>query len=250
MIQANSIDEVITNLDKIIEWSKLNKSRIGYFAVLYRRMTLAVKNGIAKKYFDYAERMECLDVIFANRYLQAWDAYINKQPCSSAWCKVFDACAVNNLVVLQHIILGVNTHINLDLAIAAAETCPGEKIYALRNDFEKINTLIANESQAMQNTLCKIWWPLKLLTNISNHRQDAVINFSIDEARKASWANAVALAFVEGDTHTNYIEMMDSTVVKIAGGIMTPNFFTKFLFKIILWMENKDVSKIIDDLKE
>lgn len=248
MLQANSIDEVITNLYKVIEWSRAQQSRIGYFASLYLRMTIAVKNGIINKVFDDGERMEKLDVIFANRYLQAWDAYVNKKPCSNAWCKVFNLCDKNNLIVLQHIILGINTHINLDLAIAAAETCPGEKIYELQNDFEKINVVIAAESQAMQNTLCKIWWPLKLLTNIANHRQDAVINFSIDKARQASWSSAVALALVQGEAHDNYVTIMDNTVVKIADGIIKPNFLNRFLFKVILWMESKDVSKIIDQL--
>ncbi len=250
MIHATSIDGVITELDKIIEWSKLHQSRIGYFASLYRNMTLAVQQGITNKIFDNGERMEQLDVIFANRYIQAWDSYTNKQKCTSAWCKVFDLCDTNNLVVLQHLILGINTHINLDLAIAAAEACPGEKIYDLQNDFEKINVVIAAQSQSMQNTLCKVWFPLKLLTNISNHRQDAVINFSINQARKASWASAVALALVQGEVRDNYIGIMDNTVVKIADRVIKPLFFTSLLFKLILRMESKNVSKIIDTLKE
>jgi len=37
---ATSIDEVITQLTAIIEWSKQNDSRIGYFAALYRKVTI------------------------------------------------------------------------------------------------------------------------------------------------------------------------------------------------------------------
>ncbi len=249
MIPSTSIPEVITELDKVIEWSKFNQSRIGYFASLYRNMTIAVQQGISNKVFDDAARMERLDIIFANRYLHAWQAYTQKQKCSAAWQKAFDLCNTNNLVVLQHLILGINTHINLDLAIAAAETSPGEKIYDLQNDFEKINVVIAAQSQIMQNTLCKIWFPLKLLPDISNHGQDAVINFSIDQARKASWASAVVLALVQSEERDNYIVMMDNTVVKIADRITKLPFFTSLLLKLILLMESKNVSKIIDDLK-
>ena len=124
MIQATSVDDVIAHLDNIIDWSKKKQSRIGYFATLYRNMTKAVKQGIADKTFTDGKRMELLDVIFANRYLDAWDAYVNKQKCSNAWCAAFNACDKNNLIVLQHLILGINTHINLDLGIAAAEACP------------------------------------------------------------------------------------------------------------------------------
>ena len=123
-----------------------------------------------------------------------------------------------------------------------------KKIYDLQNDFEKINVVIAAQSQAMQNTLCKIWFPLKLLANISNHRQDAVINFSIDQARKASWASAVALALVQGEARDNYISMMDDSVVRIADRIINPPFFTGLLLKLVLMMESKNVSKMIDEL--
>ncbi|MEO6330422.1 MAG: DUF5995 family protein [Ginsengibacter sp.] len=250
MIKANSINEVITNLDKVIEWSKIEQSRIGYFAVLYRRMTVAVQQGIVSKAFEDGERMEKLDVIFANRYLQAWDAYIHKQKCSSAWCAVFDACNTDDLVVLQHLILGINTHINLDLAIAAAETCPGGKIYGLQNDFEKINVVISSLMQTVQVSLCKVWFPLKIFLMIMRNRQDAVINFSIGKARTASWANAVALALVQGQAHDNYIGIIDNTVVRICKRIVRPAFMTRLLLKPVLMMESNNVDQIIDTLRE
>ena len=143
MNAITTIDEVITELDSIIEWSLANKSRIGYFATLYRRMTIAVKNGIANNTFQDGKRMEQLDIIFAKRYITAWDAYINKKPCSNAWCNAFDACQQTDLIVLQHLITGINTHINLDLCIAAAECCPRDQIYSLESDFEMINKVIA-----------------------------------------------------------------------------------------------------------
>ncbi len=42
MNPVTTIEEVITQLDTIIEWSLARKSRVGYFATLYRRMTVAV----------------------------------------------------------------------------------------------------------------------------------------------------------------------------------------------------------------
>ena len=174
MIKAKTIIEVINHLDNIIEWSKQKQSRIGYFATLYKKMTVAVQQGIAGNSFKDGKRMELLDVIFANRYLHAWDAYVNKRPCTNAWCAAFDACYRNNLIVLQHLLLGINTHINLDLGIAAAETSPGDKIHDLQSDFEKINDMIAVVSQRTQDNLGKVWFPLKALQRISNKREEAV----------------------------------------------------------------------------
>ncbi len=249
MIQTTSINEVIVHLDNIIEWSKKQNSRIGYFATLYRSMTIAVQKGIANNSFKDGKRMERLDTIFANRYLQAWYAYVNKQTYSNAWRSTFSACDNGNLVVLQHLLLGINTHINLDLGIAAAETCPGDKIHDLREDFEKINDVIASLMQTVQDNLSKVWWPLKMLTKISNNRHEAVLNFSIDSARKASWANAVALAVVQGDANKNYITMMDNTVVRIGNRIMDPGLAMGFVLQQVRRMEDKNVTNIIGLLK-
>jgi hypothetical protein len=250
MIKAQTIPEVITNLDNIIDWSIQHNSRIGYFASLYRHMTIAVKSQIDSNGFANGLRMEQLDINFANRYLQAWEAYTTHQKCSNAWCASFDACDNNNLVVLQHLILGINTHINLDLGIAAAQTCPGDKIYDLQTDFERINNIIASLSTQVQEKLANVWFPLRFLKKISNKHEEAVLNFSINTARKASWANAVALALIEGGAHDNYISGMDNTVVAIAKRIMKPGFFAALLLKPVNWMESKDVSKIIRILNE
>ena len=46
-------------------------------------------------------------------------------------------------LILQHLLLGINAHVNLDLAVVAAEICPGEEITALRDDFMRINAVLA-----------------------------------------------------------------------------------------------------------
>lgn len=245
---ASSVDDVIAHLDDIIDWSKKKQSRIGYFATLYRNMTKAVKEGIANNTFSDGKRMETLDIIFANRYLDAWDAYVNKRKCSNAWCAAFDACDKRNLIVLQHLILGINTHINLDLGIAAAEACSPEKIEDLKPDFDKINGVIASLMQSVQDDLSQVWPPLTFLERIANHRQEAVLNFSIDLARKASWENALALSKAEGSAKEHYIKMMDNTVVFLAHRVINPGLGARLILSPILKMESKNVGDIIDIL--
>jgi hypothetical protein len=62
-----TIDDVLHSLDAIIDWAWTNKSRLGYFAALYRRITRAVKSGIEKGQFQNGPLMERLDVTFAPR---------------------------------------------------------------------------------------------------------------------------------------------------------------------------------------
>lgn len=250
MKTAASLPEVLANLKEIIEWSKINQSRIGYFASLYRKMTVAVQKGITEGVFENGLRMELLDVTFANRYIQAWHAYVAGKPCSSAWCTAFDACGNDKLIVLQQLLLGINTHINLDLAIAAAEACPGDKIYDLQNDFEKINDIISNLTQEVQETLCKIWFPLRMLASISNGRHEPVLNFSISAARKASWANAIALAVTKGDGREAYILGVDKAVVEIGERVINPGFAASLVTRTIKKMEDRSVTRIIGILND
>ncbi len=140
---ATSIDGVIAQLSAIVEWSKQNNSRMGYFAALYRKVTIQVKKGIADNFFDDGPRMERLDVIFANRYIQACYQYQTGQTPTHSWVCAFEKTQRWWPIVLQHLLLGMNAHINLDLGIAAAETVPPEELQSLKGDFEKINNVLA-----------------------------------------------------------------------------------------------------------
>lgn len=83
---AKTIDEVIAQLTMIVEWSKQNNSRMGYFAALYRKVTIQVRKGIEDGSFDDGPRMERLDVIFANRYIHACYQYQTGQTPTQSWC--------------------------------------------------------------------------------------------------------------------------------------------------------------------
>ena len=113
--QAESIDQVIARLDEVIAWSYTTRSRLGYFAALYRKVTIKVREGIEGNFFDDGERMERLDVIFANRYLAALEAYRSDGHTAQSWMYSFQAAKQWWPIVLQHLLLAMNAHINLDL---------------------------------------------------------------------------------------------------------------------------------------
>jgi len=189
-----TINEVIAKLDAIVKQCAATQNRAGYFAALYKRMTIAVAEGIHMNAFEDGPRMERLDICFAKRYTDAFDCYYSNQHCSAAWKFTFDCCKLNNLTALQHLLMGVNTHINLDLAVAAALTSPGNAITSLQKDFDKINDVINSLVDDVQESLCRIWWPMRFIKKIANGKEEAVLNFSIDKARSASWISASVLA--------------------------------------------------------
>ena len=81
----NTIADVIAAIDVIVKDCEITQNRAGYFAALYKRMTIAVSEGIKNGAFDDGVRMEKLDVCFAQRYLSAWQCYRQHQPCSASW---------------------------------------------------------------------------------------------------------------------------------------------------------------------
>lgn len=248
-MQANTIQEVIENLDLIIQKCAEKASRQAYFALLYKEMTVAVRDAIAAGAFENAARMEQLDVLFANRYLHAWHCYDRQEPLTHSWKTAFDACADDALIVLQHLVLGINTHINLDLAIAAALTAPGDSIFGLQRDFDKINDIIASLTDGMQSRLERIWWPMRLIRRVMQGKDEAVIEFSIGKARQAAWANGVALAQLPDVAAAAYIDQMDNVVSGIAGNIARPGGWAAYAIRLVRWWEPKDVGTVISILR-
>lgn len=245
-MSMQNIAEVISRLDAIVQQTRIEKSRFGYFAALYKRMTMAVDEGIKRNFFEDGARMDRLDVVFAQRYIDAYEAYHNRKQCTTSWKYVFDNCGNDDLTVVQHILLGVNTHINLDLAIATAEMADENGIDALQGDFNKINDVIAALIDDVQECLCRVWLPMRLLEKIVSGRHVPVLNFSIDKARTASWSSALILAGMNAGQKQFYIDQMDSVVLGVCRGIESPGVLTGMMLKTIRATEYDDIARTIN----
>ncbi|UKT65656.1 DUF5995 family protein [Pedobacter mucosus] len=249
MLPAKTISEVISRLDEIIIHSIATKSRMGYFACLYRKMTVAVQNGINNKIFADGARMERLDVIFANRYLNAYSCKSQNTLITTSWKAAFDA--VNQpYTVIQHLLLGMNAHINLDLGVAAAETSKGLDIQLMKKDFDLINDIIGSLINEVQKDLEEICYPMKLLSYVDNRSKASVINFSITAARNTAWLNAVGLSSVVPNAYDSYLKTLDSKIAIVARNIINPNFSQSLMLRTVRTFEPTNVSDIIKFLKD
>jgi hypothetical protein len=153
---AQNIDEVIARLTDIIDISRQEPSRLGYFAALYRKVTISVKEGIQAGRFENGARMERLDVNFANRYLEAYELQRKGEVPTASWQVSFEAAGHRRPLILQHLLLGINAHINLDLGIAAVETSHGDQLASLKHDFDLINRLLAELVQPVQDKIGEV----------------------------------------------------------------------------------------------
>lgn len=244
---AATIDEALAALDSIIERARRDDDRRGYFAVLYRKVTAKVKEGIEAGLFDDADRMARLDVLFANRYLDAEDAHTHGAALTRSWRIAFDACTWWRPLLLQHLLTGINAHINLDLGIAAARCSPGPQLAGLRGDFERINDILASMIGQVQQNIGTVSPLLGLLDTLGGRHDDTIIRFSITHARNGAWRFATRLAALPEDAWQDAINDQDRRVSLVAHSVLRPGLLSAGLLVIRL-AESNDVARNIDAL--
>lgn len=222
--QAQTIEEVIEILEEIVAWSVANESRLGYFPALYQLVTVKVKAGCDTGYFDDPDRMRKLDVVFANRYLAALEAYRQALPTTRVWEIAMQTSQQYWPLVLQHLMVGMNAHINLDLGIAAGEIAPGEQIHSLQADFNKINTVLNDQVNAVQGAISRTWPPLWLIDWLLGTKDEKLSAFSMKVARDEAWKVALTAAALNPAQVQEYIAQRDEEVTWLARKLQNPGW--------------------------
>ena len=244
----DTIDGVIERLGDVVQEARREGSRFGYFAALYRRVTLGVKEGVASGRFEDGPRMERFDIIFANRYLDALDRWRNSGEPNGCWATAFRATESRWPLVIQHLLLGMNAHINLDLGIAAAETCPGEQLPQLKSDFDEINRVLYDMVDDVQERIAVVSPWMGILDRTGGRADEAIVNFSLIKARDAAWAFNERLASDEGGRRERYIERVDRFAGWLGRRVRRPGPIIGVGALLARTRESKDVREIIDTL--
>jgi hypothetical protein len=247
---AKTIDEVISALDDIIEKECTNNSCMAYFPILYRKVTVRIKEGILNNEFENNPRMEKLDVIFANRYIEAYECLGNNHPFTKSWKNAFEAAKTGKLLIMQHLLLGINAHINLDLGIAVAETVGDDgELLDFENDFNKINEILASMIANVEAKIISVSPLFGLLDRFGKGREDKLVSFSINVARDGAWlfANQYHISPNKKDA----LNSRDTIIAKLAEKLITQkSWLLKYLVKTIYFFEKKDVPQIVAVLKK
>ena len=249
-MKAQSIDQVIRNLDEIIQESKENKSRLGYFPALYRKVTVEIKKGIEGNIFDDGERMERLDIIFANRYLEAFHQYKNAGNPTQAWKLTFDAAKKWRPIVLQHLLLGMNAHIVLDLGIAAAQSVDKQDLPTLRGDFDKINQILASLLNDVQQDLAEVWPLLKIFDLAAGDIDETLSRFGIEIARGRAWQVAKEIAASPPAEVNAKIHKLDQETYQLGKIILAPGKVFQLILLVIRLGELGTIPKTIATLED
>lgn len=247
---AKTIDEVISALDAIIEKECANNSCMAYFPILYRKVTVRIKEGIINNEFENNQRMEKLDVLFANRYIDAYESLGSNKPFTKSWKNAFEAAKTGKLLIMQHLLLGINAHINLDLGIAVAETVGDDgELMDFENDFNKINAILGSMIANLETKIISVSPLFGLLDRFGKGHEDKIVSFSINIARDGAWL--FANQYHISPNKANELNNRDTVIAILAEKLITQkSWLLKYLVKTIYFFEKKDVPQIVAVLKK
>lgn len=150
MVVKKRIDYKLRNLDTIedvqIALEKLSHDlaadklySVTSFNHTYLVITRKVRTSARKSAFQYPEFLSQFDTAFANYYFNALERFISDKPIASAWNEAFvkaNSKKVSNFVAMA---LGVNAHVNNDIALVLRDCNAQTKHY---DDYVQINSII------------------------------------------------------------------------------------------------------------
>jgi hypothetical protein len=240
------IDVVLTRLDDVVADMRRDRSRAGYFAAMYRKVTLAVREAVVAGRFTDGPRMARLDRVFAERYLDAWDQWRTGAEPTASWSGAFEASQRWRPIIVQHLLAGMNAHINLDLGIAAASVAPGADLPGLRGDFDTINDILGELVDGFMEDVEEVSPWIGFLDRIGGRTDQALVRFSIELARRQAWSMAEQLAVQDRADWGSLIAARDASTARLTKTILSPGPFLPAGLLLIRLRESNDVPRVID----
>jgi hypothetical protein len=207
----------------------------GYFPALYLHVTDNVAEGIRNGRFENGDRMERFVDTFAGRYIQAREGQI---PVARCWQATWDVARDPNLVIVQHLLLGINAHVNYDLAQAVVEVASEEGgLDAIHDDFNTINDVLESTSVAV----------IRDLDLVSRWTSEAawlgggrLFNFALQAARSQAWDAAERLYPLNESQRREYLSELDDLDSVLAYLITRPVWPVGIAFWLARRFEQRD----------
>jgi hypothetical protein len=198
-VTYHSIEELLVRMRSDLAGLEAAADPRRFFHATYLRTTQAVADEIARGGFADAAWVEHWDLVFAGLYLDALEADQAGAPVAGPWRVAFDTAGRRpDLPPLQHVLFGLNAHINYDLPQALIEVISpsdfGDPV-VLRGreaDHRQVDSVLQARVGAEDvelGTLSKLSWSDRLLRPANR----AASRRFLAEARAKVWRNAAVL---------------------------------------------------------
>jgi hypothetical protein len=247
-MHADTIDDVLEILAEIVADTKARKDPLGYFAALYRQVTLRVKSGIAEGIFDDGPQMDRFDAQFANAYFEAYDQYRGGKRPAGAWQLAFDRAKSEQTLILQNLLLAINAHVNLDLGVVTARAFAAPKLPAFHDDFNRINAILASLIPLARSAVERFSPLLAELTAVGGPDVALALQFSVSTARDDAWRVATLLSLLPTEFRPLLVATVDGKAKLLGRVIAEPPEPIGSVVRRIERAESNDTVAIIEAL--
>jgi hypothetical protein len=161
--------------------------------------------------------MEDFACAFARWYVQARTGQADVPGC---WRAAFDVAGDDGLMIVQHLLLGINAHVNHDLPQVVVERAPASgDLTDLRADFDAVNDILAETIPSVLATLGTV---SRWVNVVAVRGGGRMFDFSLRIARTRAWDTAVRLERTAPADRPEYVADLDGLVRVLAYLVANP----------------------------
>jgi len=208
------------------EWSAAHDLR-AVFADCYRVMTERMSDGVAAGTFEDGVWVARLRDRFAEYYFDALDGYAAADRdvvCPEVWRIALDACARPGCHPVEALLLGINAHINHDLALALVDVLDDwdrldEAVRESRHrDHEQVNDIIRATTDEVQLDVVSTWSPAAArIDRLLGPVDEWVFGEVVARWRGRVWTDAMSLLAVPVAERDSAARVIDGRALRLAG---------------------------------
>jgi hypothetical protein len=240
---------VVDDLTRIVDWCRTEQSALGIFPAMYRTVTVTVGEGIEAGVFDDPARVERLVVEFARLYIEAFDAMVAGVRPASSWDLAFRFAERGKGSISQHLLLGMNAHINLDLGIATAAVSTPDDLAALHDDFVRVNDVLFTLVDELQDCLGALSPWMARLDRLGLGLDEACMRSGIAFARSRAWSFSERLiAAADEPSRTALVVARDDDTSRVGKVICHRLSMLHLANRVVSWRECRDLPRVIDTM--
>lgn len=245
-----SIDGALARLDAVVEVCRARASRVGYFAVVCRRMCRALAGRISEEAFDDADRLDRFAGLIVRPYLDALAAFERDEEPPRSWLVCFSLADGGEATILQHVITGTNAQVNLDLAVAAAQLVRGGSIADVEADFGRVAAIIGEELERVQGAVAPFSPLVGCLRAVADGPGGEVLRFSLPVAVEEAWRRAVLLSALPMGRWPATTDSIDRATAVLGRTVAQPGGALHHAVEVVRHAETEteDVPAVIDAL--
>lgn len=174
--------------------------RRAIFLTIYSRMTRAVHEAIEGGRFADASWMRRHTITFADYYRRAFQDFERSayDAVPEPWMIAFVTATESPALAVQDAFLGINAHINYDLALALHDVGIDPDRPPKRADHRAVNEILSSLVDAQQDVLAKLYAPgLDAIDETFGRFDEQLTLFSLEQGRAQAWRFATVFTDVE-----------------------------------------------------